>query len=223
MKELNELFGNEFVLKITNKIDSGTHYVSNVQMQSYPADYEEESIKFHLDERNKFDTKIEGPKAVQGNIRHNGYSYLMGDYRYNKQVVKSIGGLIALDVYDMEPDDVLCAYLANSKGTVILDKDLNVVYENFYRNDKIFYNQQDAYKFLHDFGPEALAFMDAKDFNPSIQNDVKRVYDLRVKHQEEKFINPEEIAEEKQVFDKAFNIMKKEYENIQAKHAGMER
>ena len=233
MKEVEELFPNEFVLKITNKINGSTHYVSDVRLETFPADHEEESVKFRIRDYGEKNYKQYIPDApsrdalnqADGTVIYprNGYPCLMGDYNYNKQIIKSVGGLIALDLYQMEADDVFCGYFEDLKGSVILDKDLNVVYTNFYKPFSVFYKQEDAYKFLHDFGPEALAFMKPKEFNSSVQQNVKRVFDLRVKHQEEKFIDPAEIAQEKELFNKAFDIMKKEYETIQAKNAGMER
>ena len=62
----------------------------------------------------------------------------------------------------MEGDDVVCAYFPNQIGQVILDKELNVVYQNTYTTTRIFYRTEDANKFLFEFGPCALAFVDAK-------------------------------------------------------------
>ena len=97
-----------------------------------------------------------------------------------------------------------------------------MVYQNFYKPFSVLYKQEDAFKLLHDFGPSVLAFMNPKEFNGDIQKNIQRVFDLRVQHQEEKFVNPAEIEKEKELFDKAFDAMKKEYDAIQEKDAGLE-
>lgn len=234
MKKVEELFSNEFVLKIINKIDGHTHHVEDTKLQVLPADYKEESIKFKIKEYGEKNYKQPdvGPYPSRDALAYGegkiispvtGYYNQLGDSDYLSQVVKSVGGLVAVEVYSQPTfDDAFMLYDTKIHGTVIMDKDLNVVYQNFYKPFSVLYKQEDAFKLLHDFGPSVLAFMNPKEFNGDIQKNIQRVFDLRVQHQEEKFVNPAEIEKEKELFDKAFDAMKKEYDAIQEKDAGLE-
>ena len=231
MKELDNVFKNDFVLRIKSDV-SGIDYVEDVKLQVFPADYVEENVPVHSlsfikdgkpkRERPKRDhKKNKEPNAFNGVIYINGDRYGIGTGSYRVEVRKSVGGLIAVPIYVQMGDDMMGVYYAQRRGYLVLDKDLNIVYKNTINADRIFYNQEDAYKFLHNFGPCALAFMEPKKFDSDVQQDVQRVFDLRVKKQEENFINPDKIAEEKKQFKEDFDILKKEHENTRSNNFEM--
>lgn len=225
MKDIKEVFKNDFVLRIKSNIDN-LDYVEGVQLQVFPADYEEEEIPQHSfmkkespkksNEPKKEAKTYPEPKSYNGMLNLNGDLHGIGSGMYKVELRKSVGALVAVPIYVQYGDDMMGVYYPERRGFVVLDKDLNIVYKNAVNANSVFYNQEDAYKFLHNFGPCALAFMEPKHFNSDIQQDVQRVFDLRVKKQEENFINPDKIAEEKKQFKEAFDILKTEHENIRS-------
>ena len=225
MKDIKEVFKNDFVLKITSNINS-IDYVEGVTLQVFPSDYEEEEIPQHAFMKKqtpkkpnepKKETKIyPEPKTRNGMMDIDGDWHGIGSGSYKVEIRKSVGGLVAVPIYVQYGDDIMGVYYPERRGFVVLDKDLNIVYKNAINASSVFYNQEDAYKFLHNFGPCALALMQPKGFNSDVQQDVQRVFEMRVKKQEENFINPAKIEEEKKQFKEAFQILKKEYENTRS-------
>ncbi|MBE5745958.1 MAG: hypothetical protein E7359_01540 [Clostridiales bacterium] len=218
MKEFYGLFGEEFTLKMVNQINTSSHYVKDVKLQSLPADYDEPNEKFVLDEpAKKREYLSPRAKTIDGTIYHNGYPCYIGNYKYRSAIYKSMGGLIILPVYSLENDDYLCAYLRNIKGFVILNKDLEIIYKNLNTSYEYFSNKQEFYDFLHDYGPTALQFVNPEDFNLVTQNALRRVYSLREQTLKDNEVDSVEILKDKELFNKAFNILKKEYQKIQEK------
>jgi len=217
-KKLRGLFGEEFTLKMVNDINSSTGYVKDVKLQSLPADHDESDEEFHLDEpAKKSDYLSSGVKTINGTIYHNGYPCYIGDDAYRLGIYKSTCGLVVLQVYSLVPDDLIGAYAPKIKGYVILNKDLKIVYENLHSSYACFHKKQAFYDFLHDYGPAALRFVDLEDedFDITTLNTLRRVYNLRQQTLKDNGMDPDKIAEEKEKFNKAFNILKEEYQKIQ--------
>lgn len=217
---IKDLFPNEFVLKIENEIGNA-HYIDEVTLKTFPADHQGQSISLinYPESSSKYSKKsnlTQTPEkpitTTRGKINLGGYYYNLGDGSYKQVYEKSIGGLICLPIYGMEGDDLLGLYLPEYIGHVILDKELNVVYQNTYTKSRIFYRTEDANKFLFEFGPCALAFVDSKTFNSDVKKDFERVFEKRIKLLEEKFVSDEKINAEKEVFEKAIDQLEKDYE-----------
>ena len=115
-------------------------------------------------------------------------------------------------------DEAFMHYNYESKGSIIVDKDLNVVYTNEYDRFKTLYRTQDAYKLFHDFGPCALAFVSPEGFDATAQKDFKKLFEARMQEHAAILTDPAKVAEEKAQFEKAFEILQKEYDKIQEKN-----
>lgn len=235
MKDVHKLFKNGFVLKITKKVKGSDCEILDSTLQTLPTDHEEESVRFHIKEwGDKNYTQPEfNPNPDKDAIAFSrtgkvlspvtGRPLHIEDYSYTTQIIPSVGELVAVPLYEQsEFDDVAMFWISQNKGSIILDKDLNVVYENFYKPYSTFYRQEDAFKLLRDFGPSVLMFMDANQFDQRIQADVKRVFELRIKKLEDELASPEKIEEEKRLFEAAFQAVQEQYEAYQAKIAGMQ-
>jgi len=216
MKGFNGLFGKEFTLKMVNQISSSSHYVKDVKLQSLPADYDEPVEKFYLDrpakKRKYLSSRV---KTIDGTIYRNGRHYYIGDHDYRLGIYKSRGGLVVLPVYSLESDDYFYGYLPNMEGFVILNKDLEIVYKNFDVTYEDFFKKKNLYDFLHDYGPTALLFLEPKDFDIRTQDDLRRVYNLRQQTLIDNGMDSAKIAEDEVLFNKAFDILKEEYKEIQ--------
>lgn len=224
MNKLRNLFKNEFVLKLETDVN-GIEYVGEVKLTALPADYEGKDVttREYLSSRNqKFSKKANFSKnnesvkplaTARGKIDVEGYIYPcnLGTNDYKCVFEKSVGGLISLPVYIQKGDDYMGVYYPEYVGNVILDKELNVVYKNTYTASRIFYRTEDAYKFLYNFGPCAIAFMDEKSFNSDVKQDLQRVFDMRVNHLKECFVSEEKIQEEKDIFKQAIDEIDKQY------------
>lgn len=217
MNKVKDLFPSEFVLKIENEIGNA-HYIDDVTLKLFPADHQGQAISLsdypstsakYSKKSNLTQTPEKPITSTRGKINIGGYFHNIGDGYYKQVYEKSVGGLICLPVYFMEGDDMLGLYLPEYIGHVILDKELNVVYQNTYTKSRIFYRPEDANKFLFEFGPCALAFVDTKTFNSDMKKDFERVFEKRIKSLEEKFVSDEKIIEEKETFKQAIDILEK--------------
>lgn len=232
MKDVHKLFKNGFVLKITKEINGNDCEILDSTLQTLPADHEEESVKFKIREwgdENYFQPKF-NPNPDKDAIAFSrsgkvispvtGRPLHIEDSSHTTQILNSCGPLVALPLYEQsEFDDVSMFWISKNKGSIILDKDLNVVYENYYKPYSTFYRQEDAFKLLRDFGPSVLMLMDSSEFTQKIQDDVKRVFELRIKKLEDNLASPEQIEEEKRLFDAAFQVVQEQHEQHQARVA----
>ena len=235
MKDVHKLFRDGFVLKITKKINGSNCEIEDSTLQTLPVDHEEESVEFHIKEWGEknysqppFNSKPDKDaiafsrtgKVISGMT---GRPLHIEDAKYTTQIINSCGPLVALPVYDQDEfSEMGMFYVSKNRGSVILDKELNVVYENFYKPYSTFYRQEDAFKLLRDFGPSVLMFMDADKFDQQMQADIKRVFEIRVRKLEDDLASPEKIDEEKRVFEAAFQVVKEQYENTQSKNAELQ-
>lgn len=229
MKEIEELFKSDFTLRISSDINGYDCEVRDVNLQTLPADHQEESVAFKIKEfgdkhykQPKYNNKKDKDAIAfkSGMIRTGMYdTIILGNDRYTTQIIKSVGPLAAVGMYKKtDYDDAFSHYNYESKGSVIVDKDLNVVYSNDYDRYNTLYRTSDAYKIFHDFGPCALAFVSPEGFDATAQKDFKKLFEARMQEHAQLLTDPAKVAEEKAQFEKAFEILQKEYDKIQEKN-----
>ena len=228
MDKRTQLFNNSFILKITKKINGQDCEIQDSTIQTLPADHEEESVRFKIKEwgEENYTQPEFNPNPDKDAIAFSrtgkvispvtGRPLYIEDSNYTTQIIKSVGALVAVPIYEQNDfDDVVMAYFCKNKGAIILDKELNVVYENFYKPYSTLYRQEDAFKLIRDFGPCAMFFMDGNQVDPALQTNLKKVFELRIKKLEDEMAPAEKIEEEKKIFEAALQTLQEEYEKTQ--------
>lgn len=216
MKEISELFSNDFVLRMVNDINA-IDFVENTKLEVLPADYEGtevelrsnssfEDLKKHVESKKHME---QNPpiKTMNGEIYIYGERYCVGNASYKVGIDKSVGKLISLPIYQQYGDDILGVYYPEYRGCVIVDKKLNVVYKQCSEPGKVYESPEDCLTLLYNFGPCALAFLGKDDLDKGLLNDIKATYTKRVYTLAKNGILEHKIENEQNMFEKCYTVL----------------
>lgn len=195
-EELNKIFPSKF----TVVVNSGRGYSYNgitrdFKVKSYIKDKVYKEIK-----------EIKSDRCVQVDKG--------GIEKFN-----SIGNLISLNTYEKEYED-FGAYRLYPYGYVVLDRDLNIVYESKYLGTikhHVVRNEDAFLQMLYKYGPSSLAYIDIDMLqNPNFKDSLNTIFAKRIDSLIRKNCPIEKIEEETNQFKEATKYIEKTYNSIYA-------
>lgn len=207
MKQVEQLFDSEFVLKLQTEFGGG-YYASKVNLDVVTKSGKDESMR-------KMHKHTTSGKFIDG-----GY-YSLGNKSKETEYYNSVGKLAVVPIYIQKDDDMMAMYYSVPVGYAIVDKNQEIIYKNTKTADNVLTNKYDVLKMLYKYGPCALSFLNPQDFdNRDFVNSLKEIYKQRVNTLKSKNKDIEKISKEFETFNKAVNIL--ENENMKVNYSEVE-
>lgn len=212
MKEIAELFDNDFVLRVVNDINS-LNLVESTKIEVLPADHEEAEITLGNSTFEQILKHVEGKKqtapikSMNGEIYIYGERYCVGNANYRVGIDKSVGKLVPISIYQQFGDDMMGVYYPEYRGCVLVDKKLNVVYKQCSEPGRVYESPEDCLGVLYNFGPCALSFLRENDLSEDLLTDIRKTYNKRVYTLAKNGILEHKIENEQNMFDKCYAVL----------------
>lgn len=197
MKELNDLFEKDFVLRVKANFSGG--YAQKIDLETLTKDSTKDNAK-------KLHKEV-------GDGRLPNYLYL-GNHSYEQEYIAPVGRLALVPVYSQHADDMMGLYYSRYEGFALVDRNQKIVYSNTKTTDRVFDDKNDVLNLVYVYGPCAMVYLEPQQIDKAFSDKLKQVYNDRAKTLTDRQKDPQKIEQEKELFNKALNILETENKKL---------